>query len=95
MAYSTTNPPVLLAAGLTNDNGNKIWMYTDGDAAATVRADGYFSNASDLGMEVGDLVFHYDTGNTLINSYRVASVTAGGAADLADATVIGSATDSD
>jgi len=92
MAYATTNPPRLVSQGIT---GMKIWLYDDDDPAATVRVTDYVSNASDLGMEVGDLVIHEDLSAGLTNTYRVDSVTSGGAGDLADATVIGSTTDSD
>ncbi len=45
----------LISQGLT---GGKIWHYTDTGAIADV-ADvaGYFTNASDFGIDSGDLVF--------------------------------------
>lgn len=92
MAYSTANPPRMVAQGLT---GMKIWLYDDDDPIADVDADGYITNASDLGLAVGDLVIHEDLSVQTTNTYRVDSVTTGGAGDLADATVIGSATDTD
>ena len=92
MAYATDNPPRLIGQGIT---GMGIWLYDDDDPAATVQVDAYISNGDALGMNVGDLVIHEDLSAGLTNTYRVDSVTAGGAVDLADATVIGSTTDSD
>ena len=92
MAYDTDNPPRLVGQGIA---GMGIWLYDDDDAAATVRADGYITNMDALGMKVGDLVIHEDLSVQTTNTYRVDSVVSGGAGDLADATVIGSTTDSD
>ena len=94
MAYSTSNPPILVAQGI-GGAGPKIYVTNNDDAAATVRANGYITNADDLGMAVGDVLIHEDLSAELVVTYRVDSVTAGGAGDLADATTIGSATDSD
>ena len=59
MAYSTSSPPAML----TNRVGGQAahWGYRSVDDAATVRGADYFSNGSDLGMKVGDFVFHNDT----------------------------------
>ena len=94
MAYSESAPPALISQGIGGGE-IKIYSYNNDDAAATVRANGYITNMDALGMDVGDLVVHQDLSAELINTYRVDAVTAGGAGDLADATVIGSATDSD
>lgn len=94
MAYETSNPPFLIAQGI-GGAGPKLWIYNDDDAITTVDGNGYITNASDLGMAVGDAVVHEDLSAETTNQYRVDAVTAGGAADLADATVTGSATDSD
>jgi hypothetical protein len=96
MAYETTNAPQLVTQGIGNQ-GPAIWIYNDDDAAATVRASGYITNGGDLGMKVGDLVLHHDLSAVLLNAYRVVSVssTAPGAVDLSDASVLGSATNSD
>jgi len=76
-------------------SGGAIWMYNSADAATAVRAAGYITNASDLGMKIGDIVIQSDaTGGTVGNIYQVNSVTAGGAADLTDGTAI-TATDTD
>ena len=94
MAYDTANPPALVVQGI-GGAGPKIWAYDDDDPTATVDGDAYISNGDDLGMKVGDAVIHEDLSVQTTNQYRVDSVTAGGAADLADGTVTGSATDSD
>jgi hypothetical protein len=94
MAYETSNPPALIAQGI-GGAGPKVYAYNDDDAAADVDADGYITNGSALGLAVGDLVFHEDLSAGLTNSYRVEAVTAGSSANLGDASVIGSTTDSD
>ena len=94
MAYSTTNPPQCVLPSL-NDQSASIWTYGSADAAALVQVDGYFTDADDLGMKVGDLVFSRDTDTQLTSSMVVITVTAGGAADLGDATTIGDSTNSD
>lgn len=94
MAYETSNPPALLVQGIGNQ-GVATWHYDDDDPAATVQQDGYFTNARDLGMKVGDRVIHEDLSAGLTNSYRVEAINADGSADLTDATVVGSTTDSD
>ena len=94
MAYSTSNPPACVTSGI----GNQIiatWHYTDDDPLTDVDGDGYFTNGDALGMKVGDLVIHEDLSAGTTTSYRVEAVTAGGAANLGDGTVIGSTTDSD
>lgn len=94
MAYSTATPPQLLLPSL-NDQSPSIWTYTSGDAASVVRVDGYITDADDLGMKVGDIVFVQDTDTYLTTSHVVLTVTAGGAADLGDETTIGDSTNSD
>lgn len=94
MAYETSNPPALLVQGIGNQ-GPGIWVYNDDDPATEVRVDGYFTNAKDLGMKVGDKVIHEDLSAGLTNEYRVEAINADGSADLGDATVTGSTTNSD
>lgn len=96
MAYETSNPPQLITQGIGN-RGIAIWDYTDDDPDTTVRVSGYITNGGDLGMKVGDLVIHHDLSAVLLNAYRVVSVsaTAPGAVDLSNASVLGSATNSD
>ena len=84
MAYSTDNPPALAGGELTN-SVPQTWVYRSADTAATVDTDGYITNADDLGMKVGDVVYVHDTTTPALSFHMVASVTAGGAADLLDA----------
>jgi hypothetical protein len=52
MAYSTTNPPHLIAGRIAGGYG--LWTYQSVDAMATVAASGYITNGSALGLKVGD-----------------------------------------
>lgn len=62
MAYSTSNPPMLLAGGLSSGaNQPRIWTYASTDAATAVRVSNYISNGYNLGMRKGDLVIAIDT----------------------------------
>jgi hypothetical protein len=86
MAYTTSSPPALLAQGI--GGVGKIWQYRSTDASSAVDADGYITNASVLGMTVGDGVIIVDTDASppTVGMAYVNSVTAGGAGDLTDAT---------
>lgn len=72
MTYSTDNPPVKLVDGLMGGGaagrGGALWHYASTDDDATVIAAGYITNADDLGMKVGDVVFIVETDN----SYKLA-----------------------
>ncbi len=65
MAYSASNPPQRLYGGLSLGNTSStslspvhgIWQYRSADATNVVAAAGYFTNAQDLGMRIGDLIF--------------------------------------
>lgn len=93
MAYSTSNPPVLVTESPIQGPGQR-WMYRSTDAANVVDVAGYITNGGDLGMKVGDVVECVDTSTGIISAHRVVTVsaTAPGAVDLGDGTVIGSAT---
>lgn len=83
MAYSTSNPPAKLAVGtLDGTAGPAIWVYKSADAIGTVKGASYFSNGYDLGMNVGDVMFVYDTATPTISTAWVKTVTSGGAASL-------------
>ncbi len=87
MAYSTSNPPRLLVAGV--GGGASLWLYDDEDTQATVNTADYFSNADELGMKVGDVVIGVDSAGSAVGYItQVNSVTAGGAGDVADGTAI-------
>lgn len=92
MAYATSNPPSLVAGPLTS--AGKIWLYRSADPTATVDGAGYITNAGELGMKVGDVVWNMETDTDLIYMHVVKTIssTAPGAADLTDGTLIGSGT---
>lgn len=95
MAYSTSAPPILLTQAIA---GLRIWYHTSADATAAADADGFITNGQDLGMKVGDLVYHKDSTSdaTAMTAHKVISLsTSNRSVDLSDGTVIGSATDSD
>jgi len=94
MAYSTSAPPMLVAQGI--GGYGKIWMYvTAADAAGAADANDFFTNGSALGMSVSDSLILVDTATPLTTFHRVESVTAGGAADIAVGTTVGSAATGD
>lgn len=86
MAYATTNPPAMM-----NDRiGGSIamWSYRSADDDATVNGAGYITNADDLGMEVGDFVYVFDTATPKGSAHYVSAInTTTGAATLAFAAV--------
>lgn len=63
MTYSTDNSPAKVAEAL--NGAGSIWVYKDGDPIADVDATDYFTNAGDLGMQTGDIIFIIDTTNGL------------------------------
>lgn len=95
MTYSTSNPPVLIAQAIGGNAAPKLWHWNNDDDLSAIDGNGYVTNGDDLGLAVGDQIVNEDLSDETLTSFRVDSVTAGGAADLADGTVIGSATDSD
>jgi len=96
MAYSTSNPPQLVSQGIGNQT-LAIWHYNSADPTADVDGAGYITNGGDLGLKVGDLVFHRETDTDLVYSHVVKTVssTAPGAVDLTNGTLIGSGTAGD
>jgi hypothetical protein len=100
MAYSTSNPPLLKVGTMSNvGNQSQLWDYFSTDAAATVDASGYITNAAGLGMRVGDLVYAHDTDATgtevVVTLHRVVAINTNGSADLANGTTMAIATNSD
>lgn len=69
MAYSTSNPPQLLASGIAGLG--QLWMYKSADPEATFDDTDYITNASDLGMRDGDAVIVIDTTNDLTSMGKV------------------------
>lgn len=76
MAYSTDNPPSLVSQRI--GDGPAIWIYKDADVVGDVDATDYFSNATDLGMLVGDVVFVYDTTTPLVTTCWVSAIDSDG-----------------
>lgn len=72
MAYSTSSPPIRIVGGI---DGISLWLYQSADAAATVKAANYITNAKDLGMKVGDAVIILDT-NTPLSTLAIVSAVA-------------------
>ena len=81
MAYSTSNPPRLIAQSV-GTNGGALWMYVSGDAVATVKGAGYITNGGDLGMRVNDVVIISDSATPLSSTGIVDAVVSGAAAEL-------------
>jgi hypothetical protein len=86
MAYSTSNPPKVLAPRVGGD-GPALWTFKHTDDDATINGASYVSNGDDLGMKEGDFVFYYDTTNDIGSVHVVGSVVAAGAATLQFAVV--------
>jgi len=84
MAYSVTIPPVQVASAY--GGGPALWIYNSVDVHTTVDDVGYFTNGSDLGMKVGDMVLVGKTTATIgATIHYVSTVTAGGAASVESA----------
>lgn len=87
MTYSVDNPPALITQRV-GSAGGALWTYDSADAATTVRAINYITDALDLGMKVGDTIIQHDSaGATVAHMYPVLAVIAAGA-DLGDGTAI-------
>ena len=85
MAYATTNPPKALVTG-QGTGLQTLWTYASTDIHTTVAGAGYFTNGSDLGMKVNDIVLVTKTSATIgVTAHTVTTVTAGGAATIASA----------
>ena len=81
MAYS--------ASGLTRIGGasnGDLWFYSSADAIATVRASGYFNDASNM-LSVRDVIIVADTNTPTTNLVNVLS-NASGVVDVSDGTAI-------
>jgi hypothetical protein len=76
MAYAVTNPPKLLVPSFTNVSGeSSIWTYSSTDAATDVDVPGYFTNAKELGIKAGDVIFvtDSDASPVIITAHRAIS----------------------
>lgn len=93
MAYtgSTLN---LVSQGIGGTN--KVFYYTTTDAAATIDASGYITDATQRGLSAGDLVISTDTDDSakLTSGHTVVAITSG-TADLSNGTTIAGGSNSD
>lgn len=69
MAYSTDNPPGLIAQGIGGHG--RLWMYKSPDTENDFDDAGYITNAGVLGMKTGDAVICIDTTNGLTSIGKV------------------------
>jgi hypothetical protein len=69
MAYSTSNPPYVIAQGL--NGANKLWGYKSENPQQDVNDAGFFTNGYDLGMRVGDMLYATDTGTGITSLHAV------------------------
>lgn len=95
MTYVAASP-ALLVQGVGNQ-GIAVWYHQSADAGSVVDTTGFITDGGNLGMKVGDLFVHRDTGTNIITSYTVITVsaTAPGAVDLSDTTTTATGTNSD
>lgn len=70
MAYSESNPPFQLAQGLMG-RVPSLWGYNSTDAETAFDDTDYISNAADIGMQTGDVVFVFDSTNNLTSQAQV------------------------
>ena len=90
MAYSATG--LVTVASSKGGNGLSMYLYKTADTQATVNTAGYFNALSSM-LEVGDIIFVYDsTTPSLVLTYVLSN--ASGVVDIADGTTV-SATDTD
>lgn len=89
MSYSTSSPPALMAGRL--NAGRRWWQYEEASlTAANLDTSGYITNGYQLGMRVGDLVFHTNVATLIVTCHVVITSNATtGAVDLSDGTIIG------
>lgn len=83
MAYSATNPPKRIAGAI---GGEQLWIYTSTDVHTDVDASDYFTDGSNLGLKVGDIMFVSKSDATIGTTvHYVQTVSPGGAATVASA----------
>lgn len=76
MAYTTANPPALIAQGI--GGGHRVWSYKSTDAVADVDNTDYFTNALELGMQETDRVIVAETDAVVTTDTYVSDVDADG-----------------
>lgn len=84
MAYSTSNPPLLIAPSIGAKPG--LWVYRSTHTSTEVLATGFFSNGSALGLRAADLVAVINSTSGVPYLTGVSSVTASSAATVVAST---------
>ena len=79
MAYATSSPPTKLVGGMmgggaTTGRSPTLWGYTSVDVDSDVNAAGYITDAVDLGMKLGDVVFVHDTATPKASVHYVTTI---------------------
>lgn len=82
MAYDVSNPPQLLGKAI--GGRGQVWEYRSTDASTVVDGNGYITNAKELGMKAGDVVYVHETDASpyTVTFHTVAAINANGSADL-------------
>lgn len=94
MTYVAKSPSLLVQD--IGNQGPATWTHVSADTGATVDTSGFVTDALGLGMKVGDLFQHTDSGTKITTLHRVMTVSATtGAADLSDTTTVSSGTNTD
>ena len=78
MAYSTSNPPQLLVPSIGATPA--LWAYKSTNLSTDTIASGFYSNGSNLGMKVADIVLVVNSTSGIPYVTAVSSVTASSAA---------------
>lgn len=77
MAYSTSNPPAVVAQQL--GGAGTVWVYKHTDADENATSSGYFTDGVALGMAVGDIVLFIDSSTPKASLMFVSTLTSTGA----------------
>ena len=72
----------------TIEGGFKLWLYSSSDSLATIKGAGYFSDAANRGVEVGDFVMVVNTATPAFAIYAVSAVSSGAATVAGTAIVL-------
>jgi hypothetical protein len=87
MAYNTNNPPQRIR-GSVDGGVSAVWSYVSANSLTQVAAAGFITDAANLGMKVGDIVFVAENDNNYATDvFSVASITAGAASLSRSATL--------
>lgn len=96
MAYDKSNLRAVHAG--TVNAGPRLWIHSEASlTGANFDTSGYIANGGEMGMKVGDLVFHLNVATNIWTTHVVVSVssTKPGAVDLSDTTTLASGTAGD